>query len=192
MAKRNRPFVSIAVTVIGWSPSPLSPSRSIPHVRHFLPPVFLLSLLDYSRLKKAYSDRKNLEMICVDHRGQPFTTLAYCRRTMARRLKGVYGSQPYGEAACSLLLFKTPIGLEELPRWLIRHGLKALPVSAGRTGMGASGSAHPAWEVTAACNSLRRICHPAEGGRQKTSFPPDEAKRFHRISLAQAMNSNAV
>lgn len=99
---------------------------------------------------------------------------------MVRRLKGVaWPPSLMAKQLGSLLLFRHVSGWKKLPSWLMRHGLKALPVSAGATGMGCIGfPAHPAWEVTAACNLTCVHCHAAGGRPAKDELSTDEAKQF--------------
>jgi radical SAM protein with 4Fe4S-binding SPASM domain len=64
-------------------------------------------------------------------------------------------------------------------RWLARHALPSLPVSAGSIGMGCIGyPAHPAWEVTNACNLRCIHCHASSGKPGEDEMTTEEAKRF--------------
>ncbi len=66
-----------------------------------------------------------------------------------------------------------------MPQWFVRHGLKSLPVAAGAIGMGCIGfPAHPAWEVTNACNLRCIHCHASSSKPAKDEMTTDEAKRF--------------
>ena len=79
----------------------------------------------------------------------------------------------------SVLYFKNLVGWNKFPAWLLRHSLKSLPVAAGSIGMGCIGfPAHPAWEVTAACNLRCIHCHVASSKPAKDELTTDEAKRF--------------
>lgn len=64
-------------------------------------------------------------------------------------------------------------------RWLPKHAFPSLPVSAGAIGMGCIGyPAHPAWEVTNACNLKCIHCHASSGRPNDDEMDTDEAKRF--------------
>jgi MoaA/NifB/PqqE/SkfB family radical SAM enzyme len=64
-------------------------------------------------------------------------------------------------------------------RWLVKHALPSLPVSAGSIGMGCIGyPAHPAWEVTNACNLRCIHCHASSGKPGEDEMTTEEAKRF--------------
>jgi len=79
----------------------------------------------------------------------------------------------------SVLYFKNLVGWSKFPDWLLKHSLKSLPVAAGSIGMGCIGfPAHPAWEVTAACNLRCIHCHVASSKPAKDELTTDEAKRF--------------
>ncbi len=79
----------------------------------------------------------------------------------------------------SVLLFKHLLGWKRFPRWLFTHSLSSLPVAAGAVGMGCIGfPAHPAWEVTSACNLRCIHCHASSSTPSKDEFTTDEAKRF--------------
>ena len=79
----------------------------------------------------------------------------------------------------SVLYFNHLVGWKKFPAWLWKHSLKSLPVAAGSIGMGCIGfPAHPAWEVTAACNLRCIHCHAASSKRAKDELTTDEAKRF--------------
>jgi radical SAM protein with 4Fe4S-binding SPASM domain len=79
----------------------------------------------------------------------------------------------------SVLAFGALIGWKHLPRWLMREGLKSIPVSAGAIGMGCIGfPAHPAWEVTSACNLTCIHCHAAGGKPSPDELNTQEAKNF--------------
>ena len=63
--------------------------------------------------------------------------------------------------------------------WLTTHAFPSLPVSAGATGMGCIGyPAHPAWEVTKACNLRCIHCHASSGKPNPDEMTTEEAKRF--------------
>ena len=74
-----------------------------------------------------------------------------------------------GRQASSMLYYQYLVGWKKFPHWLFKHSFKSLPVAAGSVGMGCIGfPAHPAWEVTSACNLRCVHCHatgdkPAEG-----------------------------
>ena len=79
----------------------------------------------------------------------------------------------------SVLYFKNLVGWNKFPNWLLKHSFKSLPVAAGSIGMGCIGfPAHPAWEVTAACNLRCIHCHVASSKPAKDELTTDEAKRF--------------
>lgn len=79
----------------------------------------------------------------------------------------------------SVVYFNDLIGWNSFPKWFIRHSFGSLPVAAGSIGMGCIGfPAHPAWEVTAACNLRCIHCHAASNIPAKDELTTDEAKRF--------------
>lgn len=81
--------------------------------------------------------------------------------------------------AGSVLAFGALVGWRSLPLWLMKHGLKSIPVSAGSIGMGCIGfPAHPAWEVTAACNLSCIHCHASGGKRAPDEMDTAQAMRF--------------
>lgn len=81
--------------------------------------------------------------------------------------------------AGSALLFWRLTGWKSFPRWLVRHSLPSLPVAAGSIGMGCIGyPAHPAWEVTGACNLRCIHCHASSGRPAPDELTTAEAKRF--------------
>ena len=81
--------------------------------------------------------------------------------------------------AASVLLFGALVGWKRMPLWLVREGTRSLPVAAGATGMGCIGfPAHPAWEVTAACNLSCIHCHTSGGRPSPDEMDTVEAKRF--------------
>lgn len=64
-------------------------------------------------------------------------------------------------------------------RWIYRHGIDSLPIAAGATGMGCIGyPAHPAWEVTSACNLNCLHCHVEQGSSKGDDLTTEEAKKF--------------
>lgn len=68
---------------------------------------------------------------------------------------------------------------QKFPSWLLRHSLRSLPVAAGSLGMGCIGfPAHPAWEVTAACNLRCIHCHAASSKPAREELTTDEGKRL--------------
>lgn len=78
-----------------------------------------------------------------------------------------------------MLYFKNLVGWNKFPNWLVKHSFTSLPVAAGSIGMGCIGfPAHPAWEVTAACNLRCIHCHVASSKPAKDELTTDEAKRF--------------
>lgn len=79
----------------------------------------------------------------------------------------------------SALLFSHLIRWKKFPSWMARHGLNSLPIAAGSIGMGCIGfPAHPAWEVTSACNLRCIHCHATADSPGKDELSTDEAKRF--------------
>lgn len=79
----------------------------------------------------------------------------------------------------SVLYFGNLVGWNKFPNWLLNHSFKSLPVAAGSIGMGCIGfPAHPAWEVTAACNLRCIHCHASSSKPAKDELTTDEAKRF--------------
>ncbi len=81
--------------------------------------------------------------------------------------------------ALSVLAFGGLVRWKYLPRWLFKEGFKSIPVSAGAIGMGCIGfPAHPAWEVTSACNLTCIHCHASGGKRSPDEMETTEAKRF--------------
>ncbi len=62
---------------------------------------------------------------------------------------------------------------------MIKHGVNSLPIAAGATGMGCIGfPAHPAWEVTSACNLRCIHCHVTADRPAPDELNTDDAKRF--------------
>jgi radical SAM protein with 4Fe4S-binding SPASM domain len=81
--------------------------------------------------------------------------------------------------AGSVLLFANLIGWKRFPGWMYRHSINTLPVAAGAIGMGCIGfPAHPAWEVTSACNLRCIHCHAATSTPGKDELDTDEGRRF--------------
>lgn len=79
----------------------------------------------------------------------------------------------------SVLYFKHLINWNGFTKWAVKHSLKSLPVAAGSIGMGCIGfPAHPAWEVTGACNLRCIHCHATSGKPAPDELTTDEAKRF--------------
>ncbi len=79
----------------------------------------------------------------------------------------------------SVLLFKHLSGWKSFPSWFLRHSFNSLPVAAGAVGMGCIGfPAHPAWEVTGACNLKCIHCHAVSGKPAPDELDTREAKRF--------------
>lgn len=65
------------------------------------------------------------------------------------------------------------------PNWLISHGFRTLPVSAGAVGMGCIGYPnHPVWEITAACNERCLHCHASGGKPAPDELTTVEGKRL--------------
>ena len=66
----------------------------------------------------------------------------------------------------------------QLPRWMVRYGVKCLPAAAGARGQGCIGfPAHPAWEITSACNLRCIHCHVSGGKAAADELTTTEAKR---------------
>ncbi|MGM0366133.1 MAG: radical SAM protein [Actinomycetota bacterium] len=81
--------------------------------------------------------------------------------------------------AASMVLFKNVAGWKKMGGWFASYGIKSLPVAAGAIGMGCIGfPAHPAWEVTNACNLNCIHCHTHGGGRLKDELSTRDAKKF--------------
>ena len=79
----------------------------------------------------------------------------------------------------SVLYFNNLVGWNKFPNWLRKHSFRSLPVAAGSIGMGCIGyPAHPAWEVTSACNLSCVHCHVARSKPANNELTTDEAKRF--------------
>lgn len=79
----------------------------------------------------------------------------------------------------SILYFKYLVKWNGLSSWLLRHSMKSLPVAAGAYGMGCIGfPAHPAWEVTGACNLRCIHCHATSGKPAPDELSTEEAKSF--------------
>jgi len=71
------------------------------------------------------------------------------------------------------------VGWKSFNKWFLRHSIKSLPVAAGAVGMGCIGfPAHPAWEVTGACNLRCIHCHAQSGRPAEDELTTEEAKRF--------------
>lgn len=83
--------------------------------------------------------------------------------------------------AASALMFGALVGWTKMPNWIHSHGLKSIPVSSGAIGMGCIGfPAHPAWEVTSACNLSCIHCHATGGRPSPDEMDTQQAKRFIR------------
>jgi len=68
---------------------------------------------------------------------------------------------------------------KQLPRWLLKNGLKSIPVSNGALGMGCIGyPGHPVWEVTASCNLNCIHCHAMGSASQPDELTTDEGRRL--------------
>ncbi len=78
----------------------------------------------------------------------------------------------------SVLYFGSLVGWKKFPNWFFKHGFRSLPVAAGAIGMGCIGfPAHPAWEVTSACNLRCIHCHASSSKPAPDELTTDEAKR---------------
>jgi len=81
----------------------------------------------------------------------------------------------------ALLSFGYLIGWRSIPAWFVKHGFKSIPVSSGALGMGCIGfPAHPAWEVTSACNLKCIHCHASGGKPAPDEMDTQQAKKFIR------------
>ncbi|MEN6616550.1 MAG: radical SAM protein, partial [Syntrophorhabdus sp.] len=79
----------------------------------------------------------------------------------------------------SVLYFKHLVKWGNFGSWLFRHSMPSLPVAAGAYGMGCIGfPAHPAWEVTGACNLRCIHCHATSGKPAPDELTTEEAKKF--------------
>ncbi len=79
----------------------------------------------------------------------------------------------------SVLYFKYLAKWDSFGRWFVKHSFGSLPVAAGSIGMGCIGfPAHPAWEVTGACNLRCIHCHATSGKPAKDELTTDQAKKF--------------
>jgi len=79
----------------------------------------------------------------------------------------------------SILYFNHLVGWHKFPNWFLKHSFKSLPVAAGSIGMGCIGfPAHPAWEVTSACNLRCIHCHAESNKPSRDELTTDEGKRF--------------
>jgi len=77
-----------------------------------------------------------------------------------------------------VLYFRHLVGWKGFPSWFIKHAFGSLPVAAGAIGMGCIGfPAHPAWEVTAACNLRCIHCHVASNAPAEGELSTEDAKR---------------
>jgi len=77
----------------------------------------------------------------------------------------------------SVLLFRSVLGWSGFPKWLARHSLRSIPVSAGAVGMGCIGFPnHPVWEVTNRCNLNCIHCHVEGGSQMDDELDTDRAK----------------
>ena len=81
--------------------------------------------------------------------------------------------------AGSAMLFGALSGWKKMPHWLMSCGFKSVPVSSGAVGMGCIGfPAHPAWEVTSACNLTCIHCHATGGRPSPDEMDTHQAKKF--------------
>lgn len=81
--------------------------------------------------------------------------------------------------AASALLFGALVGWRKMPHWALHSGLESIPVSAGAIGMGCIGfPAHPAWEVTSACNLSCIHCHATGGKPSPDEMDTNQARTF--------------
>lgn len=79
----------------------------------------------------------------------------------------------------SILFFKHLIKWKRFNRWLFNYGINMLPVAAGAIGMGCIGfPAHPAWEITTACNLNCIHCHTNGGKSSDDEISTKEAKKL--------------
>jgi radical SAM protein with 4Fe4S-binding SPASM domain len=79
----------------------------------------------------------------------------------------------------SVLYFKHLVKWDSFHSWFFRHSFGSLPVAAGSFGMGCIGfPAHPAWEVTGACNLRCIHCHATSGKPAEDELTTKEAKCF--------------
>jgi len=84
-----------------------------------------------------------------------------------------------GKQLGSVLYLNHLLKWNKFPSWLLNHSFKSLPVAAGSLGMGCIGfPAHPAWEVTAACNLRCIHCHAANSTPTGEELTTDEGKKF--------------
>ncbi len=97
---------------------------------------------------------------------------------MSRILKNIFWPPNLiARQGASMVLYKNVAGWKRLGSWLTAYGIKSLPVAAGAKGMGCIGfPAHPAWEVTNACNLNCIHCHTHGGGKLKDELTTKEAK----------------
>jgi AdoMet-dependent heme synthase len=81
--------------------------------------------------------------------------------------------------AASMFLFAGLARWRGMFPWLVREAWRSIPVSAGAVGMGCIGfPAHPAWEVTSACNLQCIHCHAAGGKPGPDEMDTRAAQRF--------------
>ncbi len=79
----------------------------------------------------------------------------------------------------SVLYFKNLVGWNKFPSWLLKYSYNTLPVAAGAIGMGCIGfPAHPAWEVTTACNLRCIHCHARSDKPARDELTTNEGKRL--------------
>jgi len=79
----------------------------------------------------------------------------------------------------SVLYLKHLIKWNRFSAWFYRHSFRSIPVAGGSIGMGCIGfPAHPAWEVTTACNLKCIHCHTTGGKSSRDELTTDEAKKF--------------
>ncbi|MGD9819471.1 MAG: radical SAM protein [Desulfomonilaceae bacterium] len=89
--------------------------------------------------------------------------------------------------SASAFLFGSLVGWKKFLNWSFDSGFKSMPVSAGAIGMGCIGfPAHPAWEVTSACNLNCIHCHATGGRPSSNEMDTNQGKRFiEQLALAQ-------
>lgn len=79
----------------------------------------------------------------------------------------------------SILYYGSLLKWMGLPRWLLKSGIKTLPVASGAYGMGCIGfPAHPVWEITTGCNLTCIHCHASSGKPYHHELTTDEGLRL--------------